>query len=527
MIPRLYPVFDRAGAVQLPATSRFFVDNISKSEIGGCKRATIRAVGSRADLPALQQMVNYLGAGVRIYSGSAELRWWGFINEIVISSGAVSFGVSFEQMANSVAVGYTDYKGQRATLAAAENAASVGRWGRKQKLVALSDANSSAAYYRQQSELYYYATPQGVASFDRDDSGQVVVTMQCAGYWDRLDWEYYTNPGGVHEHAVGGGEQNLGEGSDIQRVSQVLTIPESSVAYEYVTLPMKRVGTPVDGIIVELRDGATHGSGTLLATANIVSANISTTAVTDVTAQFSPTYTQSGAGQTNLTVYRGSSSDISNYYVLGVDASVTYSGGTMQIRTGAATWGDGTPKPADMQFRLTGDITTTDQINNALLSFVSQRVVEGVIIEQASDVQTVPYRNGDNTCRNEIEMLLEKSARGTSKLLAEVTADRWLRVYVEPASATYYVNEQGQLETLWGAPVDKSTCPAGVRAKLRNVFPTIEASVNFSRYVEFPIAEAEYSVQYDETTGDPVGDDLRFIPRGASDPFQFEITAHP
>ena len=210
MISRLFPVFDRAGIVQLPPTVRLYVDSISKSEIGGCKSATIRAVGTRDDLPALQQFVNYLGAAVKILDARGDRKWWGFVNEVVVSNGVVSFGTSFDGMANSIAVGYTDYKGQRATLAYSENAASVAKWGRKQKLVALSDANESAATYRQASELYYYASPQGVASFDRSGELRPVVTMNCVGWWDRLEWEYFTFAGGVHEHAVGGGEQNLG-----------------------------------------------------------------------------------------------------------------------------------------------------------------------------------------------------------------------------------------------------------------------------------------------------------------------------
>lgn len=528
MIRRLSPIFDRAGVVQLPPTVRLYVDRISKHEIGGCKAATIRAVGARGDLPALQQFVNYLGTGVRIIDDLGNLRWWGFASEVIVSNGAVSFGVSFDEMANSVLVGYTDYRGQRATLAADEDTASVARWGRKQKLVMLSDANASAAFYRQQSELYYYATPQGVPSFDRSGDERPVVTINCSGWFDRLGWEYYAQPGGVHEHAVGGGEQNLGEGTDIQRISQVLTIPESSIAYEYVTVPMKRVGSPVDGIVIELRDGATHGSGTLLATANIVSGSISADAVTDVTASFSPTYTQSGAGQTNLTIYRGGVSDLSNYYVVGVDTSITYSGGSMQIRTGASTWGDGVPKPADLQFRLTGDTTTTSQIYNAVYSFVSQGILAGRVVELASDAETNPYRNGDDTVREVIEGLLEKTTYASARrMLLDISPDKWLRVYVEPQSATYYVNERGGLETLWGTPVDGAACPVGVRAKLRNVFPTIEAGVDFGKYTEFPIAEAEYTVSYDPITGEPTSDELRLIPRGAVDPFQFEVVPHP
>ena len=526
MIRRLYPIFDRAGVVQVPPSVQFLVDSISKHEIGGCKSATVRVLGARGDLPVLQQFVNYLGSGIQIVDDAGEMRWWGYVNEVVVSNGAVSFGVSFDGMANSIAVGYTDYKGQRATTTYSEDTPSVARWGRKQKLIALSDANESAANYRRASEIYYYATPQGVASFDRAGDDRPVVTLNCVGWWDRLEWEYFSYAGGVHEHAVGGGEQNLGEGTDIQRVSQVLTIPESSVAYEYVTIPMKRVNTPVDGITIELRDGATHGSGTLLASANIASASISQSAVTDVQAQLTPTYTQSGVTQVNLTVYRGGASDLTNYYVIGVDTGRTYSGGEMRIRTGASTWSVGAPNDADMQFRLTGDITTTDQIVNAVTGLVNDGVLAGTIIEQASDVQTVPYRAGDNTIRNEVELLLEKSARSTAKLLAEVTRDRWLRVYVEPASATYYVNERGELETLWGAPINKAACPVGVRAKLRNVFPTIEAGVDFGKYVEFPIAEAEYTVQYDQD-GNPVSDEFRFIPRGAEDPFKFDISPHP
>jgi hypothetical protein len=517
----LWPIFSTGQA--LP-NARWLVDGYTKHEIGGCKTMTMRATGGKDDLPQMQLLVNLLNTAVTVVNERHDPRWWGYVHEILISYAGVSFGVSLDGMANRVAVGYTDYAGRRATTAWAENTASRGGYGVKELRVPLSDANENAAIYRRDSELFLRAVPQGVTSFDRGASdNSVTVTFHCRGWWERLDWIYWLYFGGVYENATGNSELQFGGGNSVDRLSQLLEASEMTDPIEFLALPLRRYGIPIDGLVAEIRTGGTPGTGTLVSTANFISSNISNVRIGELQASLSPAWTPDGT-QHHLELYRGGPNDATNYYAVGVDTARTGGFAPAQART-ATVWITGNPDGA-MQFRLTGDISTTTQIQRIATGFVNTGILSGVVIEQTSDAETIPYRNGDATCRNEIENLLAKSIRGGARLLADIRPDRTMRVYAESTAPTYYITPGPRLQMINGAPIDLSICPAGVLARLRDVFPVIERSVNYARAVEVPIAEGEYSVEYDAAS-EPVGEAYRFVPRGAPDPFADPIVAHP
>lgn len=506
-------------APDAPTEIRYLVDSYSKHEVGGCEKATIRAVGignGDGDLVSVQAALNLIGTDVQINNDIGDPRWWGRVVAVTLNHGKMSMGVEIDGMANRIAVAYSDYTGRRGTTAWIEDAASKGRFGRKELLLTLNDADQTAAESYAANMLNEIRRPVGVASFEHTSQGDLPgATLHCIGYFHLLDWIYYQYSGGVHEHALGGGEQNFGEGSGINRISQVITPPASATPFTHLTLPIQKIGDPTDWVTAEIRTGSVAGAGSLIAYADFYPASMDIQTMREVKIALDSSMSPPNGDAYHIEIFRNGSADITNYYRVGVDTTRSYAGGAMQVRVGA-TWQNGIPNDADLQFRLTSAESTTVQIARAA---ATSTALTSVVIEAISDIATTAFRNGDNKLMKEVEELLRLSRRNNLRLIAEVTPFRQLRVYQEPDGPQYSIDKDANLFHWSGAMVDKSTCPVGVKAKLRDVFPMIEASVNLSQFSVVSIESAEYSINYD-ADGNPTSDDLRYIPRGARDPFR-------
>ncbi len=518
-IERLMPVFDTGFDVPYSRSLVWMVRSYTRDETIGCDQCEIEVFGSDDDEEAIQRLINLLGVRMSVINEVGDKRWWGLVEEVVLGIGGISFGLSLRDMANRIAVAWTDYAGARNTTAWTEDVASVGRWGPKERQISMTDATQASAENRRDRELGILKMPQGTLSFQRSDDARPRATLNCIGFAKALDWVYYANPNGVHEHTMGGGEQNFGEGTDINRVAQVINPPHIAVPFTRVVLPLLKQGAPSDNVNVDLYTGATHGSGTFITNGTIPAASIPSDAMRDIEAVLADEYVADG-NPIQIVLRRSGSNDSDNYYKVGVDTNKSYGLGTMKVRVGT-TWQNGIPADADMQFRLYGQMLNTDQIKYAVTNFALNKqpaVLLAVDLESWSDALTIPYRRGDQTLLKEIQKLLEGSFYNAQKLLMQSTPDRRLRIYREPQGYQYTMDRNGDLYDLNAMPVAKSACPVGCTIRLRDVFPAIEASVNYQRFLEVPVAQAEYAVQYDQD-GRPISDSYRFTPRGAQDIF--------
>jgi len=497
---------------------RYTVRTMSKSEMGGCDRASIRAVGQDADLAQIQSLVNRLGKPVTIFDDIGQPVWWGYVNEVVLNNRAVSFGVSLDGMYNRIAVAYGDYTNDRATTGWLDDAASQLTFGKKELLATLSNASQATAEAMRANELARLAIPQGVASFDRNNDDLPSATVNCLGWWHCLDWRYYANPNGLHGHSAGSGAQAFGEGSDINRVGQVLVTLPGTVPYTALTLPLRKNNAPTDGVIAEIYTGSSLGAGTLLASATYPAAELSSTDVTNIT---KPLTAPVAAGQDVNIVLRRTTGiiDTTHFYFVGIDSDGGYAGGSFLIRIGG-TWQGGFPTTGSLHFQLSGEQTATAQIKYAVENYrPSAAHIQAVDIETESDFSSVPFRDGDAKLLDSLNELMDSSRSTFYTYLAEVTVDRRLRIYRDSGRRQYAIGADGNLINQYGGPVRPWEMPVGHVVALRDVFPSLEGSVNFASSTKVIVARAEYTANY-ARDGRVSSQIMRFTPRGARDPFQ-------
>ncbi|NLD43666.1 MAG: hypothetical protein GX657_09240, partial [Chloroflexi bacterium] len=98
---------------------------------------------------------------------------------------------------------------------------------------------------------------------------------------------------------------------------------------------------------------------------------------------------------------------------------------------------------------------------------------EGTRIDAASGVLVSPYEDGDRTAQDVIADLLARGSANDRRMLAEVTRERYLRLYEEPAagSGDYLLLADGSLRDRYNRRLAPGECPVGVWARLTDVLP--------------------------------------------------------
>ena len=150
--------------------------------IGGPDTATlkIRPTSDKWELPKL------LRCPVEIYGEDGSLKWWGYVDRVVIPHGKILVGLGLDELYNSISV-----KHQSGTTSAALDAQSVGEYGTKEYFIDLSNAPEAdaVAFRATYLETHKYAVPELELSGGNDD-----IIMECYGWWKTLSWKYYADP---------------------------------------------------------------------------------------------------------------------------------------------------------------------------------------------------------------------------------------------------------------------------------------------------------------------------------------------
>jgi hypothetical protein len=170
---------DFTGAV--PLNLDIQIERYSHAMLGGPDTATlkIRPTSDKWELTKL------LRCPVEIYGEDGGLKWWGFVDRVVIPHGQIRVGLGLDELYNSVAV-----KHQSGTTTASIDAQSVGEYGTKQYFIDLSNAPEAdaIAYRATYLETHKYAVPELELSGGGDE-----IIMECYGWWKTLSWKYYSN----------------------------------------------------------------------------------------------------------------------------------------------------------------------------------------------------------------------------------------------------------------------------------------------------------------------------------------------
>jgi hypothetical protein len=252
---------------------------------------------------------------------------------------------------------------------------------------------------------------------------------------------------------------------------------------------------PSDNLVATIRTNNGGIPGTVLATGTVAGSAIPSSAEwvefalnTGVTLQPATTYF--------IVVARSGAVDLDSYYMIDTNRDLGYTRGQLYLYyTNNSAWGIAASK-GDLLFRLEGTISTTTQITTLIAS--AGQFFTGTILEGVSGVDTIPYRAGDSTGLYELEKLLGTGTSNSRRLLAEVTPNRYMRIYEEPAkpatvNGAYGLGDDGLLYFPGTRNrVNGELCLVGIWCRLVDVIP---ATVDLSLIADpnmFLVEAAEY-----------------------------------
>jgi hypothetical protein len=174
--------YNRDFTGTVPLNLDIQIERYSHAMIGGPDTATlkIRPTSDKWELTKL------LRCPVEIYGEDGGLKWWGFVDRVVIPHGKIRVGLGLDELYNSVSV-----KHQSGTTSASLDTQSVGEYGTKEYFINLSNAPEAdaTAYRATYLEAHKYAVPELELSGGGDE-----IVMECYGWWKTLSWKYYTDP---------------------------------------------------------------------------------------------------------------------------------------------------------------------------------------------------------------------------------------------------------------------------------------------------------------------------------------------
>lgn len=507
----VFPVFyekDISGGLQelaIPPALDYTVERYRLNARGGPLDARIDAAGNIRDI---WQLTTMLRTPVELDDERGEAVWWGFINEVRITTPILEYVLSLENMANSVAVAYSTRAvsqaaaASRATTSYATDAESIAEFGTKQRLLSLSDAYATQATQGRDTALARLKYPIPEVELR---AGEIGAEIRCVGWWDTLGWAYYQEPA-TSESYIGQqtGVVAFGDNTNHQ-VAQTFEVtstqdfnPTSAGAM------LRTVGSPGDSVQFDI-----HADGVTAPGASIVSGTIAASELESGTPLWEAvdltTATDLSAGVTYwLVLSRTGAQSVSDHYEVGIDDNAGYDG-TGGVGDGSfwtydgGTWSE--DASVDMPFDVGGVRDTEDQLTNILADATVGQFFAGS--EIADTGLSMPARNtsGDVTALDIVAEIMEAGTTNDKRLVSYVTQTR--RVVIEEEAATgsnLLVTDDLTFQTDNGVDIPKHHLHKIVRrwCTPKNLVTILGQTVRLADLANIYIEEAEYNAQRDE-----------------------------
>ncbi len=477
---------------------RYSVASMSWEAIGGCNQATVDVFGPELDLWALTEC---LRCPAEIYDAAGRLCWWGYVESAAVRVEAFEVGATIESMSNRVAVSYNEVtpgsagSGTPTTTAWADNLASQAEYGIRELLDQAGNLSATAATARRTAVLARQGLPAGMAVANpfAAAGGAVgrMATLTLRGWWYTLGWKYasWAAVTGPKYETIGATTLGIGDASARTKLMQGFQVMTASINVLSVDLYIKKVNTPADDLRVEIYklDTATGApTGSALSSATITAASVGTSYgwvnanLTDLTV--SPYIPD---GMYGIMLSRSGAIDAVNYFAIAADGTVSGSTELLFLYNGTS-WSVRSPSTeANFRVLVNDDVESSMQIHD-LASNYGQFLTE-VVVDAASGVDLPSYREGKTTALEEIRALMESGGPSGRRYLAEITPERGLHVWEEPASGeTYLMSRQGRIYDLTGTAVAPWCPPVGCWLRLRDVMPAgIDTSLMIDPTLQF------------------------------------------
>ena len=243
-----------------------------------------------------------------------------------------------------------------------------------------------------------------------------------------------------------------------QRMYQTFSLgANASWTVDKIELKVRKAGTPADNLRLGLYLDSAGAPGTLLEVVDVAAATIAATEGW-VTWEFANTLQLNYGTTYGLLVQRSSGTpDPDNYYDIFLDPDGGYTRGSLKMYDGSAYQAVG----YDMLFRVMGAEDTATQVARVIQGTDTE--LFGAIVENASSVLSWQFRNGEETGQAVAEGLLAAGTSTGYRMLAQTTAERWVRIFSEglSADARYVWGDDQVLRHVQGSPVEEGWLPAG------------------------------------------------------------------
>jgi len=440
---------------------------------GGPSSAVVEATGPTA---RLAQLVQVLRAAAVLSDDSGAACWWGYVHAVEVqSSPTLTVRTSLDDLYNRVAVRYRDERispevniGWQFQTAWVQDTNSITEYGKREGVFRRPYGFPAEALLYAGTLLARYKRPV-LAGFGSAAVSSGRALLHLRGWWDTLGWMFFSEARGYIGFNGGGAVQSMGNLAASTVAAESFTVGSAAWSCISAWVKIGKYGSPADNVSVTIRSDSAGSPNTVLATATVAGSTL-TGDLGWVRFDFGSALALSASTTYWLCVARSGALDANNYYRLAVDEGVAFAGGALKLWNGGA-WGNRTPN-ADLVFSVNGQSVTTDQIKvMADPSTGGGQFLAGVFVQDASAVNAYQYRDGKETCLEEVKNLLDMGTSTGERLHAVVNAERWL-VVRKVGSATvplYTITAAGELRDRSGMKVGPGMAPVGKWARVQGL----------------------------------------------------------
>lgn len=450
------------------------VERLNWRAVGGPWSARLRAYSARVG--ELWNLAGLLRCPLTV-TGESGPAWWGYISAVEIHDRERVVRVSLEEMYNSVGAEYRDFSptepngaGRRTVTAFVSDNQSILTYGTKKRVFRMGPALPSDAAAYAATMLAQHKGPMVTLAGDQLSAAsfqpEVYAMIECRGWWESLDWQFYGDSRGLVGQGKSGQEQPVGAAGANTRFAW--NFPASGWSANEVWIRARKVGNPADGLKVDLCADASGAPGAVIATQTLGAGSIGTE-WDWVRFVFSAPGSLAGP-DTWLVVSRSGGLDGGNYYSVSLNEADPLPGQNCLLWNGSAWVSLGAMDPAAY---VVGVEETSLQISRLLASSAGQ-FLSGARVEVSSGVYARMWRDGSERGRAAVESLLKVGTSAGRRMLARVEADRTARVFAQPEAAAHledagaglYLDAGGQVNHADGRALDLAEWPAGQWARV-------------------------------------------------------------
>jgi hypothetical protein len=440
--------YNRNFTSRVQPVLKLSVDRLVWSSEGGPSLAQFSALLDDRDALGL---VDYLRCPVEVWNGQGRLVWWGYLESIEFS------GIKFDlaSMANQVQAMYTfsidegtSIITQKLYTSWSNVLNSQADFGVKQRILEAGAVTLEQATSQRDQAITIHGHPQPAMS-PKSPNPTPGVVLVCHGWYETLDWLYYTNLAGLETYTVSGvGVQAVGDLAAETKLAQSMQAAVSGWDLGCIWLKACKAGAPGDNLVVSVyADTGGVPSGSVLASGILAGSSLSVD-YGWVHVAFSPVITL-GVGVYWFVITRSGGLDAVNFYKFKVNEACGYPRGIAKLWNGSA-WVARVPD-ADVNFTALGIMDTAWQIG-AITSACSQ-FLSGWVIHFPSGILATQYRDGLKTGLQEIKSILASGTIYSDGLVALVNQSRVLHVFSKSTGNQLVMGEDGVIRNAYGQVV--------------------------------------------------------------------------